>query len=329
LQTVNAVKLPSDVTGPITTLLWSPSSTRLLAATADQIVVLSANHVPFQAVIRNPLAGGNRHSVIQFGVTDTEIIVFSAFGLKMAIFDLSSSKAVEISSPKFYQPANHARGYCFHKSTGHMAVLTRVGGKDTISVHHPSTRHVQRSWAPDVIDAQGILWTPDGAWLILWESPSHGHRILLYTPDGQLFRSIEAPSLSSRGDADLEPGIRLCQLTPDATLCAVCDHSRTIVLLSSDSWRETMKLAHPATIVPKETIQVSLPRSATQLIPPPSMLAERILTRDLSSCRLIVYCRCGRSRSTRPRAESPIPSFARPRWFRPRASSQSPNPPQS
>ncbi|KAH7329247.1 WD40-repeat-containing domain protein [Stachybotrys elegans] len=296
LQTVNAVKLPADVTGPVSTLLWSPSSTKLLAATAEQIVVLSANNVPFQAVIRNPLAGGNRPSAIQFGAADTEIIVFAAFGLKVAVFDLSTSKAVEISSPKFYQPVNCARGYCFHKSTGHMAVLTRLAGKDTISVHHPSTRHVQRSWAPDVVDAQGMLWTPDGAWLLLWESPAHGRRMLLYTPDGQLFRSIESPSLSARGDADLEPGIRLCQLTPDAAVCAVCDYSRTIVLLSSDTWREKMRLVHPATIVPKETIQVwqeQLDPSrgrlaypflrATQMVSPPGLQAEPKSAAELKS----------------------------------------------
>ncbi|KFA47018.1 hypothetical protein S40293_09712 [Stachybotrys chartarum IBT 40293] len=256
LSITNTVSLPGDLAGPISAFLWSPSSSKLLISAADQIVVVSPSGSSFHAVVRNPLATSGRPSTVKFGATDTEIFVCATSGLKLVAFDLSTSKAVEISNPKFHHPATFSRGYAVRSEGGHLALLTRAAGKDSVSIHHPVTRQVQRSWHPELVDAQGMLWTPDGAWILLWESPAHGRRILLYTPDGQLFRSIEASSLSQNGDADLEPGIRLCQLSQDGVLCAVCDHSRTVVLLSTNTWRQVMRLVHPTTIVPLDTVQV-------------------------------------------------------------------------
>jgi hypothetical protein len=79
---------------------------------------------------------------------------------------------------------------------------------------------------------------------------------LLYTPDGELFRSIGASSIVGGQDADLETGIKLCRLSPDASLCAVGDHSRTVGVLNTQTWRDCLKLVHPTTIVPKDTLQV-------------------------------------------------------------------------
>jgi hypothetical protein len=55
----------------------------------------------------------------------------------------------------------------------------------------------------------------------------------------------------------LELGIKLCQLSPNADLCAIGDHSRDVAILRTQSWRALLRLPHPATIVPKDTLQVS------------------------------------------------------------------------
>lgn len=218
--------------------------------------MLSARDSSFHATIGNPAAGIGKPALIQFGSHDTEVLIFAAFGLKLVVYDLSTSKAVEINNPKFNLSSSAARGFSFRPKTSHLALLTRTGGRDVVSIHHPITRQVQRSWYPGTIDAHGLIWTPDGQWLLLWESPAHGHKILLYTPDGQFFRAIGAPNISGAEDADLEPGIKLCCLSADASICAVGDHSRTVAILSTQTWRDGQRLLHPSTVVPKDTLQV-------------------------------------------------------------------------
>ncbi|KAF7556069.1 hypothetical protein G7046_g6403 [Stylonectria norvegica] len=287
LETVNVVKLSQDLSGPVSTLAWSPSSSKLLVAAGDQIQVFSAGDSSYHATIRNPAPGSGKPAVIQFGARDTEIFVCSALGLKFVIFDLSTSKTIEVNSPKFHLPSSAGRGVSLRFPTNHLALLTRVSGKDLISIHHPITRQVQRSWYPDTIDAQGLTWTPDGRWLLLWESPAQGHKLLLYTPDGQFFRSVGATSISGGPDADLEPGIKLCRLSPDAASCVIGDCSRAVGVLGTQTWRDGLRLLHPGTIVPTDTLQVWQEKlsnlggrsthtfvRATQIVSPPSRLVD-------------------------------------------------------
>ncbi|KAL6356387.1 hypothetical protein LRP88_09983 [Fusarium phalaenopsidis] len=288
LSIAHQVKLPSDLPTPVSTLAWAPSSSRILVASADQIHVFSITDSSFHATIRNPAPGGGKQALVQFGAHENEIFACAAFGLKFIIFDLSTSKAIEIANPKFYLPSSASRGYSVRPHTSHLAILTRTSGRDVVSIHHPGTRQVLRSWYPDTADAHGLTWTPDGRWLLLWESPAHGHKLLLYTPDGELFRSIGASSIVGGQDADLETGIKLCRLSPDASLCAVGDHSRTVGVLNTQTWRDGLKLVHPTTIVLKDTLQVWQeqlnPSSlggpshtflrATQMISPPSRLVD-------------------------------------------------------
>ncbi|KND94967.1 WD repeat-containing protein WRAP73 [Tolypocladium ophioglossoides CBS 100239] len=260
LRLVNVVRLPPELSGPVSGFLWAPSSSRVLVSTADQIQIFSAVDSSFHATIRNPASAGGKAPVIYFGARDTEVLACSAFGLKLAIIDLSTSKVVEIGNPKFHHPSSASRGLSIRPDTGHLALLTRVGGKDVISIHDPATRQVERSWCPETIDGQGLSWTRDGQWLLLWESPAQGRRLFLYTPDGQHFRTIGASGLSqgqsSNADAILEPGIKVCQLSSNAELCAIGDHSRRVAVLSTQTWRETVSLLHPSTIVPMDTLQV-------------------------------------------------------------------------
>ncbi|KAF4124115.1 WD40 domain protein, partial [Geosmithia morbida] len=255
LEIIHAIKLPSELAAAtIQTFLWSPSSTRILLSTPDQIQVFPAlETLRSRAAIRNAVP---KHSHIQFGRSDSEILVFSAFGLKLLIIDLSSSRAVEVASPKFYQRTSVPRTVSFRPNSGHMALLTRVAGRDLVSIHSPAGRQLQRSWAPETVDAQALAWSPDGQVLLVWESPAHGWHLLLYTPDGQLIRKLEGPDGKADDDSALKPGIRACQPSPSAQCYAVSDYSRSVSILDSMSWRQTLRLVHPITICPSDTLQV-------------------------------------------------------------------------
>jgi hypothetical protein len=103
--------------------------------------------------------------------------------------NLTTSKSVDINSPKFYHPGNASKGFSYRPGTKNLALLTRSGGKDIISIHARESLEVMRSWHPETIDAQGIVWSPDGRWLAAWESASQGHRIFVYTADGHLYKT--------------------------------------------------------------------------------------------------------------------------------------------
>lgn len=264
LHTVNEISLsPSDFSGPISTFLWSPSSRKLLVAAGDQINVFGAVGSDFRAVIRVPPPAVAKPTLIRFGPDDGVVCAFSALGLKFSIFNLVSSNVVEINNPKFYQPLSAPRCISFRPQTSHLAILTRTDGRDMISIHAPTTWEAQRSWYPDLVDTQGLFWASGGKWLVAWESPSQGHKILFYTPDGHLFRTWAGPSTSVASPelkhSELGAGIKRCQPSPDASKIAVCDHTRFAYILDVSSGLETARLHHPATaIVPKDTLQVSI-----------------------------------------------------------------------
>lgn len=235
-------------------------------ASTEQIHVFSATDTPFEAAIRTPVVGSGKLSAVRFGATDNSILVFSSMGLKLIMFDLSTSTAIEVANPKFYLPTSASRTISIRPQTNHLALLTRVNGKDIISLHDPENSQVQKSWNADSVDAQALLWTPDGNWLVLWDAPAQGHRILLYTADGQHFRTLGALDITRNEDTELAAGIRLCQTSPNSKWLAVGDHSRNVTLLHTSLWRPTMTLKHPSTIKPRDTLQVCREYSPFQKI---------------------------------------------------------------
>lgn len=252
------MRLPSDFSAPVTALVWSPSSSRLLVLAAQDICVydLSRGSLSIFATIKNPVSGPGKPSHVQFGHGDNEVVVFSTHGLKVLVFDLLTIKAVEIASPKWHHPASAPRAYSIRPSTGHLALLTRVGGRDVLSIHGPASRQLQRSWHPDTNDVQAITWSPDGQWLLMWDAAIYARRLLLYTSDGQLFRNLDGSDGGADEAVSLAHGIRFCKFSPNGELCAVCDHSPSVAILGTGSWRRDMALLHPSTVTPGDTVQV-------------------------------------------------------------------------
>lgn len=274
----HVVALPSDMNyGSILSFQWAPSSRRLLVATVDQIMVFAAlpnaddedgdnatsGHAPrparpFHATIRNPaLSVVGKPAFVSFGPVDDQVCLCSALGIRFAIFNLRTAKAVEIANPKLYSPAAAcSRGFSFRPGSHHLALLTRTAGKDWISVHDPSSAIPVASWPPDTIDAQGLVWAPNGQWLVVWESAAHGRRILFYTPDGHLFKSWTgeqgaSPALLSAPDSLLGSGVRLAHFSSDSRLLAVGDASRCVRIIDMASIVEAKRLLHPTTLNPR------------------------------------------------------------------------------
>ncbi|KAI1417564.1 hypothetical protein F5Y13DRAFT_184903 [Hypoxylon sp. FL1857] len=273
LEVLRTIRVPPELTSGVTSFLWSPSSTKVLVAVVDQIHLFSATASNFYGTAKIPHSVA-KSTVIDFGATDHEVCVWSPFGIKLTIVNFASSKVVEISNPKFYHAASATRGCSFRARTRHLALLTRSSGKDMISIHSPKTRETERSWCPDTIDAQGLAWTPDGKWLVVWESSAQAPRVILYTSDGHVFRDWKGPLPHAPNDMDLQhgAGVRLVALSPDSRLTAIANGSTCIRILNTPSMVEKMRLRHPQAIQPKDTLQIwqeqtALPNAGAFLLP--------------------------------------------------------------
>lgn len=272
MHTVRDLTLSRNVTGSVLFFQWSPSSRLVLVASPDEIHVFSVfeeDHV-LRATIRNPAPPAAKLVYVGFGASETDVCVCASLGLKFAVFDLTSSKSVEVANPKFHTAASVRKGFCFRPKSQHLTVITRTSGKDMISIHHPKTKELQRSWFPDTVDAQGILWSPDGKWLLTWESAAHGHKVLFYTPDGNLFKTWSGPQCLVNADADipLGPGVRLLDFSADALNLVIGDSSRRICVLNMTSVTESLRLLHPNSISPTDTLQVRVTFFEHLLHPP-------------------------------------------------------------
>ena len=229
----------------------------MLVASIYEVRVYSATN-QFSVVITNPTSGTTKIASVSFGATDDEVCVFAEFGLKLSIFNLTTSKSVEINAPKFYNPGVAAKGVSYRPRTSNLALLTRSAGKDIISIHARDTLEVTRSWHPDTVDAQGLGWSPDGRWLVVWESASQGHRLLIYAADGYLYKIWNGPLPITEEDNDLAlgPGIKLFEWNKTGSHLAIGDYSKKVTLLAAPSYVQSMNMHHTTVVTPAETLQV-------------------------------------------------------------------------
>ncbi|KAH8815661.1 hypothetical protein F5884DRAFT_852127 [Xylogone sp. PMI_703] len=258
LEILHAVAIPASLSASPTWFTWSDSSNRVLVASTNTIRVYSATDARFSASITHPTSGTTKAKLIKFGGTDDEICVFTDFGLRLTIYNLTTSKSVDISSPKLFNPGNATKGISYRPGSRHLALLTRSGGKDVLSLHASGTLEVIRSWIAETTDAQGLAWSPDGRWIAVWESPAHGHCLAIYTADGHLYRLWKGSAFILAEDKDfpLESGIKMFDWSPSGAHVAVGDFSRRIAVLAAPSFKEWMNLTHVTSIKPTETLQV-------------------------------------------------------------------------
>ena len=258
LEIARIVTLPPELASSISWLVWSESSTRVLVASAENVRVYSATHLQFSANVANPTSGTAKVTCVAFGATEDEICIFSDFGLKMSIVNLSTSTTVDITTPKFYHSISAGKGFAYRPHTRNLTLLTRGGGKDIISIHARESQEVVRSWNPDTIDAQAIAWSMDGRWIAILESASQGHKICVYTADGHLFTTWNGPHPTSHEDMDLDlgAGIKMFSWNRTGTFAAIGDHSKRVTILSTPSFTETLNIQHTSGVTPSNTLQV-------------------------------------------------------------------------
>ena len=238
--------------------MWSKSSERILFGNHDRIHIYSIQNPNFSAALSNLTSATTKATYVSFGGDHNEVLVFSDFGMKLAIYNLTTSTSIELLCPKFFGPSTAMKGYDYRPTSQHFALLTRTGGKDVISIHSKQTYDVIRSWHVETLDAQALSWSPDGRWLSVIESAAHGHRILIHTADGHLYKLWQGPAATGdkEHDNDLGAGAKMLDWNTCGSYLAVSDHSTCVSILSTPSFIQSLRLDHMMTIKPSRSLQV-------------------------------------------------------------------------
>ena len=161
-----------------------------------------------------------------FGFTANEVLVFSSFGIKLTIWSLATSRGFEIKDPKCLPTC-----YDYRSRTGHLAILTRDSVHDTLMLLAPGTYELIRSVDLTTIDAQGVKWSPDGQWLVVWDAGSMGYKVSIYTADGHLFKNY-----SGSQDADnIGLGVKTLKWSPFSGALYIGGLDQRIVLLQRNT----------------------------------------------------------------------------------------------
>ncbi|CAI7676712.1 hypothetical protein N7533_010270 [Penicillium manginii] len=160
---------------------------RLLSSNESRISVWQLEELKLFAEIEN-LEPGTLN--VEFGADENEILVFHAWNTKMTIHSLDTGRSSMIKSPK----SSHPLGFGYRPQTKHFAILLKPDASDLLTIHDPQSYNLVSRVVLSTNDAQGLKWSPDGRWIAVWDAASSGTKVLIFTADGQLFRTYSGPS---------------------------------------------------------------------------------------------------------------------------------------
>ncbi len=198
---------------------------RVLLADDARIVVYDISKAQVYAEITGA-NGFTKLADVEFGWTHDEVMVFSDFGFRLQIWALISKRAIEIKDPKSILPC-----YSYRLTTGHLALLTRPASHDILMIVAPQTHEVLETVELSTVDARGVMYSPDGNWLAVWDTASAGCRVLVLTANGHLYKTYALPQ------DELNLGVRSVQWSPGSDFLAVGDNEGTVTVLGANTVR--------------------------------------------------------------------------------------------
>jgi WD40 repeat protein len=178
-------RMQTDDEGPLDLV----SHQRLLCATSNRISVWQLNSLEWHADIDNIEPNV---TAIDFGSNAEEAILFHAWSSKVTIFNLETASSLVIKSPKFCSPSSQGHGY--RPQTKQLAILLKPEASDLLTIHEAHSYETISKVNLPTVDAQGLNWSPDGRWIAVWDAASNGTKVLIYTADGQHFRTYTGRS---------------------------------------------------------------------------------------------------------------------------------------
>ena len=199
---------------------------RILLADDDTVRFHDVNDPTWSALIERAASSLGRIADVAFGYNPNEVLVFSDFGVKLTIWSLTTSRGVEIREPKYT-----VHCYSFRPRTGHMAILTRPAAQDILMLLSPSKHELITSVELPTVDAQEVSWSSDGCWIAIRDAASSGHKVLIYTADGQLFKTYSGVV----DDVSIGLGVKSMAWNPSNGGLLLGDYNDNVTILSKNT----------------------------------------------------------------------------------------------
>ncbi|KAF9418656.1 WD repeat-containing protein wrap73 [Podila epigama] len=144
--------------------------------------------------------------------------------------------------------------YSVRADLQYLAIVERRDCKDYVSIH--ATEHFWSRPAihtfpiPELADAEGILWSPDGRYLVLWENPKMNYKLVVYSMEGRCHGVYQVQDTSESvvvpGSAFM--GVKSICWHPSSKLFVVGGYDQKIRVLNYMTWTCFMELEHTASI---------------------------------------------------------------------------------
>ncbi|KAJ5158038.1 uncharacterized protein N7500_007689 [Penicillium coprophilum] len=214
------------------------SRRRLVSANDSRISVWQLTPLEILAEIESIEPGA---LAVDFGADENEILVFHAWNTKLSVHSLKTRRSSVIKAPKFA----HHFGHGYRTKTRHFAVILKPETSDLLTVHEPQSYELVHKTVLPTIDAQGLKWSPDGKWISIWDTPTAGTKVLVFTADGQLFRTYSGPS---GVDDSFDLGVKQIEWSPPhqgiCEILAVGKVNGNIDLLRTRTFSSPATLSH-------------------------------------------------------------------------------------
>lgn len=192
----------------------SASERRMLCASDSRILVWQLSPLQQHAEVESVEPGALN---VDFGGDEKEIIVFHAWNTKVTIFALDTGRSQVIKTPK----SSHHNNFGYRPKTREFAILLKPDANDVLTIHEFRSYELIGQAILPTIDAQGLKWSPDGKWIAIWDTASMGTKVLIFTADGQPFRTYTGPS---NLDSALDLGVRCIEWSPVASSTGLSEY---------------------------------------------------------------------------------------------------------
>lgn len=171
---------------------------------------------------------------VRFSADSRHVLVWEEHLLRMSVWSLENRKVCAIQHPKataqssvtsYSVPpfstlattattavsqgtgssggAGGGGGYAFsvRADLQYVAMVERRDCKDFVAIHateHFWSRAAIHSFAvPELMDVEGVLWSPDGRYLVLWENPKMDYKVVVYSMEGRCHGVYQAQDTGS------------------------------------------------------------------------------------------------------------------------------------
>ena len=199
---------------------------RILLADDDTVRIYDISDPTWHAVIEKAAGNVGKIAEVAFGHTTDEVVVLSEFGAKLTIWSLLTSRGVEVRDPKYT-----VKCYQNRPRTGHLAILTRPAAQDILMLLQPGSHELIKSVEMPTIDAQEVSWSPDGNWIAVADTASSGYKVLIYTADGHLYKTIS----NSTNNVDISLGVKCIKWNPSTDSFLIGDNNDNIMVFSKNN----------------------------------------------------------------------------------------------